>query len=137
MKFPQEVFECKRIDMIEQCMQEVLDKAEEPSQEPQSENAFNEEWLEFMQEVDIQTQEHEDVEKIEVMLSIPISAEQPRAKPSVEEPPHLVLKQLRETLKYAFLGPDNTLPVIILALLNQEQEEKLLQVLKKCKAALG
>ena len=120
IKFLQEIYECKRMNVIEQCMQKAIDKAEELNQEPQSKKAFSEECSEFMQEVDIQTQEHEDLEKTEVMMSLPISVEQPRAKPSVEEPPHLVLKQLLEALKYAFLRPDNTLSVIISALLDQE-----------------
>ena len=76
------------------------------------------------------------MESTDVMMALPISAEQTRAKPSVEEPPNLILKQLPETLKYAFLGPDNTLSFIISALLDQEQEEKLLQVLRECKVAL-
>ena len=29
MKFSQEIYECKRMDVIEQCMQEVLEKPEE------------------------------------------------------------------------------------------------------------
>jgi len=33
--------------------------------------------------------------------------------PSVEEPPNLELKSLTETLKYAYLGEDEKLPVVI------------------------
>ncbi|XP_070057065.1 uncharacterized protein [Nicotiana tomentosiformis] len=37
----------------------------------------------------------------------------PPAKPSIEEPPQLELKPLPSHLRYAFLGPKSTLPVII------------------------
>ncbi|XP_015169461.1 uncharacterized protein [Solanum tuberosum] len=37
----------------------------------------------------------------------------PPAKPSTEKPPNLELKALPSNLKYAFLGANNTLPVII------------------------
>ncbi|XP_070017905.1 uncharacterized protein [Nicotiana sylvestris] len=37
----------------------------------------------------------------------------PLAKPSIEEPPQLELKPLQAHLRYAFLGPNSTLPSII------------------------
>ncbi|XP_059315831.1 uncharacterized protein LOC132066553 [Lycium ferocissimum] len=40
----------------------------------------------------------------------------PPAKPSIIDPPKLELKQLLSYLKYEFFGPNNTLPVIVLAL---------------------
>ena len=59
------------------------------------------------------------------------------ARPSIEEPPQLELKQLPSHLKYAYLGADSTLPVIVAQSLNQEQEEKLLRVLREHKRAIG
>ena len=50
--------------------------------------------------------------------------------PSVEQPPTLELKPLPSHLKYVYLERDGKLPVIISALLTDEQEEKLLQVIK-------
>ncbi|XP_060216536.1 uncharacterized protein LOC132644013 [Lycium barbarum] len=44
----------------------------------------------------------------------------PPLKPFIVEPPKLELKQLPTHLKYEFLGPDNTLPVVVSALLNEE-----------------
>ena len=41
------------------------------------------------------------------------------------------------TLEYAFLGEESTLPVIISSSLNDEQKGKLLDVLKEHKGALG
>ncbi|GJY57358.1 putative nucleotidyltransferase, ribonuclease H [Tanacetum coccineum] len=58
-------------------------------------------------------------------------------KPSLEVPPTLELKPLPSNLKYAFLGPNNTLPVIVASDLFGLQEEALLKVLSKYKAAVG
>ncbi|XP_075080483.1 uncharacterized protein LOC142165984 [Nicotiana tabacum] len=51
----------------------------------------------------------------------------PPAKPSIEEPPKLELKPLPNHLKYVFLGPDSTLPVIISSGLLDVQVERLVQ----------
>ncbi|XP_070023032.1 uncharacterized protein [Nicotiana sylvestris] len=61
----------------------------------------------------------------------------PPTKLSIEEPPKLELNPLPSHLKYAFLGPDSTLSVIILASLLDVQAEQLLQVLAECKTAIG
>ncbi|XP_075091810.1 uncharacterized protein LOC142171973 [Nicotiana tabacum] len=61
----------------------------------------------------------------------------PPAKPSIEEPPKLDLKPLPAHLRYAFLGPNSTLPVIISFGLLVVQVEKLLQILQECKIAIG
>ncbi|XP_038902347.1 uncharacterized protein LOC120088980 [Benincasa hispida] len=58
-------------------------------------------------------------------------------RPSLEEPPELELKQLPGHLKYAFLGINNTLPVIISTNLIELNEQSLLQMLKKHKCAIG
>ncbi|KAD4179197.1 hypothetical protein E3N88_27788 [Mikania micrantha] len=58
-------------------------------------------------------------------------------KPSIVSPPKVELKELPKHLKYAFLGEDQTLPVIIASHLEKEQEEALLRVLKDHKAAIG
>ncbi|XP_060972217.1 uncharacterized protein LOC133038172 [Cannabis sativa] len=56
---------------------------------------------------------------------------------SLPEPPKLDLKVLPEDLKYAFLGESETFPVIIASALEKKQEEKLVQVLKSHKEAIG
>ncbi|XP_070022076.1 uncharacterized protein [Nicotiana sylvestris] len=61
----------------------------------------------------------------------------PPAKPSVEKPPKLELKPLPAHLRYVFLGPDSTLPVIISSGLLDVQVELLLQVLQESKTAIG
>ncbi|XP_069143507.1 uncharacterized protein [Solanum lycopersicum] len=61
----------------------------------------------------------------------------PPPKPSVEEAPKLELKELPAHLRYAFLGVNDTLPVILSATLSDEQVEAALLILKKRKAAIG
>lgn len=60
-----------------------------------------------------------------------------RIKPSLEVPPNLELKPLPKHLKYAYLGHSKSLPVIISAVLNELQEEKLLRVRRDHKSATG
>jgi hypothetical protein len=47
------------------------------------------------------------------------------------------LKPLLDSLKYKFLGPGNSLPVIIASDLIDAQEEELLDVLREHKEAIG
>ena len=57
--------------------------------------------------------------------------------PSLVVPPKLKLKPLPATLKYVFLGLDDTLPVIIASDLSSEHECRLLEVLQENKGAIG
>jgi len=52
-------------------------------------------------------------------------------------PPALELKPLPNSFKYAFLGPDESLPVIITSDLDRDQEDKLIALLRENKEALG
>ncbi|RDX66973.1 hypothetical protein CR513_54204, partial [Mucuna pruriens] len=52
-------------------------------------------------------------------------------------PPPIELKPLPSHLKYAYLDKEQQLPVIIASNLNQEQEDKLLEVLRQHKKAIG
>ena len=52
-------------------------------------------------------------------------------------PPDLELKPLPNSLKYAFLGPDESLPVIVASDLDRDQEDKLIALLRGNKEALG
>ncbi|XP_071921856.1 uncharacterized protein [Coffea arabica] len=68
-------------------------------------------------------------------LPLPISNE--RILPSVQQTPNVELKELPEHLKYAYLGDNKTLPVIIANDLTALQEERLLRVLREFKPAIG
>ena len=58
-------------------------------------------------------------------------------EPNKEEAPELELKPLPEELKYAYLGEQQTYPVVIYSQLTHDQEGKLLSVLKRHKTAFG
>ncbi|KAJ9556957.1 hypothetical protein OSB04_011571 [Centaurea solstitialis] len=60
-----------------------------------------------------------------------------RVRTSLEEPPNLELKDLPEHLDYQYLEGNNSLPVIISALLTANGKENLIAVLKKHKKALA
>ena len=49
----------------------------------------------------------------------------------------LILKELPSHLKYAFLEPEKTKPIIIFAALTENEEQKLLKILRKYKEAIA
>ena len=57
--------------------------------------------------------------------------------PSNISPPKLELKPLPENLKYAYLGDNETLAVIISSALTLDQEEKLVKVHREHSKAIG
>ncbi|CAM8948116.1 unnamed protein product [Rhodiola kirilowii] len=57
--------------------------------------------------------------------------------PSVMQAPKIELKPLPGHLKYAFLGDNDTLPIIIKSGLEAGQEQRLIKVLKQHKLAIG
>ena len=68
-------------------------------------------------------------EELPLNLTVPL--------PSDLKTPKLELKKLPDDLKHAYLGPDETFPVIVSSALDNDQESKLLSILKKHKGALG
>ncbi|GJU74302.1 reverse transcriptase domain-containing protein [Tanacetum coccineum] len=60
-----------------------------------------------------------------------------KAKPSIEEPPELELKDLPSHLEYAYLEENDKLPVIISKGLKDDEKEALLKVLKSDKRAIA
>ena len=58
-------------------------------------------------------------------------------EPSTVVPPKLDFKSLLDTLKYVFLGPSETIHVIIVSNLNHSEEELLIKVLWDHKEATG
>ena len=57
--------------------------------------------------------------------------------PLIRSSPTLKLKILPKHLKYAYLGEQETLPVILASNLTNRQEEDLMTILKKYKEAIG
>ena len=66
-----------------------------------------------------------------------LGASPSRLTPSIEKPPIVEEKQLPNHLRYAYLGEESTLPVIISSYLSNMEEEKLLKILKEHKEAIG
>jgi hypothetical protein len=58
-------------------------------------------------------------------------------KPEEPQVPEVDLKPLPKGLKYEFLGPDKTYPVIVSDELSPEEHEKLLNLLKKHSKVIG
>jgi hypothetical protein len=58
-------------------------------------------------------------------------------KPGEPQVPEVDLKPLPKGLKYEFLGPDKTYPVIVRDELSPEENEKLLNLLKKHRKVIG
>ena len=67
----------------------------------------------------------------------PLPPNEDKTLPSEERPPKLELKPLPIHLKYAFLGEEDTFPVIISSSLDLTQETQLLEILKTHGTALG
>ena len=66
-----------------------------------------------------------------------LGASPSRLTPSIEKPPIVEEKQLPNHLRYAYLGEESTLPVIILSSLSDMGKEKLLEILKEHKEAIA
>ena len=67
---------------------------------------------------------------------LPVSLLEP-SEPVETKPPELELKPLPDTLKYAFLGPNESLPVIVASDLTTSQEDELVSILREHKEAIG
>ncbi|XP_076916432.1 uncharacterized protein LOC143576154 [Bidens hawaiensis] len=80
--------------------------------------------------------DHEPPECLERIEDVDRVAE-PKAKPSVVDPPSIELKELPSHLEYAFLEDGSRLPVIISASLSSEEKVKFLTVLKRHKHAIA
>lgn len=63
--------------------------------------------------------------------------EKEKPKPSAEEALQVKLAKLLEGLKHVFLGANETFPVIISSKLDALQEQRLVNMLREHKAALG
>ncbi|XP_015970152.1 uncharacterized protein LOC107493595 [Arachis duranensis] len=114
MRYPHDLLgECMRLDSVEALVQETL-----------------EEELEASTEEELATSEKAAAAEIHVQSGL-------EEKEERKEAPKLELKALPTTLKYAYLGENKSYPVIINSALSQEQEEELLQVLRRHKDAIG
>ena len=71
------------------------------------------------------------------LLKHNLPIEIPGGPPPPKGDPVFELKQLPETLKYAYLDEKKIYPIIISANLSEHEEERLLRVLRKHRVAIG
>ncbi|XP_062114512.1 uncharacterized protein LOC133825612 [Humulus lupulus] len=138
MRFPDEVEECLVVSVVDSLASREFETSNvgDPLERLWLFDSHNEEdeeeylsWLEANSQ-GLRTRNRFD--------SLELSSREFKApKPSIEEPPELELKVFPSHLRYAYLGPSSTLTVIISAELSHDQEEKLLEVLRKFKKAIG
>ncbi|GKB88547.1 hypothetical protein Tco_0960819 [Tanacetum coccineum] len=132
----------QRLHVIDEVTEEELDALLDDSKpfsttsEKISESSLDHEFEEFMaikiEEIPEQEEEIKNSFKV-----LPFEGNQ-RIKNSIQEPPtDLVMKPLPEHLEYAFLEKYSLLPVVISALLQDDEKKSLVSVLKKHKEAFA
>jgi hypothetical protein len=126
MKQPLEYDEVQQVCLIEDVMEEAI---EESSMEDPLEACF----AQFGEDLDLDKL----LEQADAMLETTPLVSSEKEETIVPNPPKKELKPLPENPKYKFLGPAESLPVIIASDLVDAQEEKLLDVLREHKEAIG
>ncbi|KAM0964170.1 hypothetical protein ACFX2A_023561 [Malus domestica] len=142
IKFPKDDHSCFSIDIIDDLAQDFLDCLERDTLETTIAQGIGQK-SGFA--VPRSVEEAEIVAALESLPQyhgkpsnpISISVSTNKLLPSVTQAPVLELKPLPDHLKYAFLGDNETLPVIVSSSLTAIEEEKLIRVLKEHKTAIG
>jgi hypothetical protein len=125
-KKPKECDETRSACLIEEIIEEVI---EESSTKDPLEACF----AQFGEDLDLDML----LEQANAILEFTHLESNEKEEDAVLEPPKKELKPLPDNLKYKFLGPAKTLPLIIASNLLAAQEEKLLDVLREHKEAIG
>ncbi|GJW70024.1 reverse transcriptase domain-containing protein [Tanacetum coccineum] len=128
---------CFRMDVIDEVTEDELDtllddfKPFLSTSEKISETSLNKEFEEFMTENVQEDEVKDDFDELPPKDEL-------RIKTSIQDPPtDLEMKPLPKHLKYAFLEENSLLPVVISALLEQNEKERLILVLKNHKEAFA
>ncbi|KAM2686681.1 hypothetical protein EV2_009543 [Malus domestica] len=141
MKFPKDDHSCFSIDILDELAQYYLDMLEDDTLETTIAQGFGtepnmavpkDEHAELVAALESLPKQHG---KLSNPIPIPVSTN--TLLPSVIQAPVLELKPLPDHLKYAFLGEEETLPIIVSSSLTALEEEKLIRVLKEHKTAIG
>ncbi|RDY01579.1 Retrovirus-related Pol polyprotein from transposon 17.6, partial [Mucuna pruriens] len=93
-------------------------------------HVYNQEHSECTNDVEVKVAKTEDRDQVGHTDPSPLTEKSPSLPP-------MELKPLPSHLKYAYLDSEQQLPVIIANNLHQEQEDKLLEVLRQHKKAIG
>ena len=118
--------EAHQVCLIEDIMEEIV---QESSMEDPLEACF----AQFREDLDLDKL----LEQADANLETTPLESSEKEETVVPDPPKKELKSLPENLKYKFLGPAKSLLVIIASDLVDAQEEKLLDVLREHKEAIG
>ena len=155
MKFPGEEQSYNRISVVDECIKGVIYGVlmDDPLEHSLVHSSFRKtdlpgtavDFSEFDMEddqiectlaLDSSPSVSEFEEKLEVTK--PVCEIEKSAKEMVKEKKEgPVLKQLPDHLRYAFLGGESEFPVIISSALSEEEENKLIEVLRRHKGALA
>ncbi|BBN70473.1 transposable element gene, partial [Prunus dulcis] len=142
LKYPNDDHACFSMDVLEQMVQETFNASQEetPLERAliQSPETVNEEGntavLEAVNMLEALPPQRGKFNSI--FEPLPLSTN--KLVPSIVKAPQVELKPLPENLKYAYLGDEKTLPVIIASNLSASEEDKLIRsVLREHKTALG
>jgi hypothetical protein len=125
-KQPLEYDKMQQVCLIEDIMEEAV---EESSMEDPLEACF----AQFREDLDLDKL----LEQADAMLETTPLVSSEKEETIVPDPPKKELKSLSENLTYKFLGPAESLPVIIASDLVDDQEEKLLDILREHKEAIS
>ncbi|XP_040369382.1 uncharacterized protein LOC121051265 [Rosa chinensis] len=141
MSKPSNAYDCFRIDVLDG-IDKMVEKTfiENASQDP-LETCLHHNGIEFIEEA---TREAEltlealrpCTPHLQPKVEVPLANSTPLL-PSIKYPPTLDMKPLPSHLKYAFIGENHKLPVIISSCLSALQEQKLLRMLDEHKEAIG
>ncbi|KAM2523463.1 hypothetical protein PS1_030281 [Malus domestica] len=141
MKFPKDDHSCFSIDILDELAQDYLDMLEDDPLETTIAQGLGtkpnmavpkDEHAELVAALESLPKHHG---KPSNPISIPVSTN--TLLPSMIQAPVLELKPLPDHLKYAFLGEEETLPIIVSSSLTELEDEKLIRVLKEHKTAIG
>jgi hypothetical protein len=125
-KQPLKYDEVKHLCLIEEIIEEGVD-------ESSMENPLKACFAQFGYDLDLDKL----LEQADAILeTVPLVSNE-NEEIAVLDPPKKELKLLSDNLKYKFLGPADSLPVIIASNLVDTQEEKMLEVLREHKKAIS
>jgi hypothetical protein len=125
-KQPRECNEINNVCLIEEILEESIE--ESSIQDPQEACL-----AQFGEDLDLDVL----LEQANAVLEFAPLESKKEEEAAVPEPPKKELKPLPDNRKYKFLGPAETLPVIIASDLHTTQEERMLAVLREHKEAIG
>ncbi|KAK8659148.1 hypothetical protein V6N13_029358 [Hibiscus sabdariffa] len=126
MRYPKEIESINFVDMFDPVIHEFI------------ETNFVDKSCREYDDSDNEFREFEPIYLVNSVLSKELSTS-PKTKllPSVLQAPQIELKELPKHLKYAFLGENDTLPVIVSNKLSEKEENELIRVLREHKEAIG